>query len=56
MLHRTQQLWIDPCQSRKRSSVDPIILAPALPDQSHAARVRHDRFMTELAKQPAYPR
>jgi hypothetical protein len=33
MLHRTQQLWIDPYRSRKRSSVDPIILAPALPDQ-----------------------
>jgi hypothetical protein len=31
MLHWTQQLWIDPCQSRKRSSVDPIGLAPALP-------------------------
>jgi hypothetical protein len=48
MLHWTQQLWIDPCQSRKRSSVDPIIIAPALPDQSHATRVHHDRFMTEL--------
>jgi hypothetical protein len=55
MLHWTQQLWIDPYQSRKRSSVDPIILAPALPDQLHAARVRQDRLMTELAEQPAYP-
>jgi hypothetical protein len=45
MLHWTQQLWIDPCQSRKRSSVDPIILAPALPDQSHARRrVEHAVF------------
>ena len=48
MLHWTQQLRIDPYQTRERHGVKPIILPPALPDQSHAARVRHDRLMTEL--------
>ena len=57
MLHSTQQLWIDlVAQSRERHGVNAIILPPALSDQSHAARVRHDGLMTELTEQSAHPR
>jgi hypothetical protein len=55
MLHWAQQLWIDPYESRRRHSVEPIILAPTLPDQSHVARACHDRLMAEFSQQPAYP-
>src|SRR5581483_4265765 len=31
------------------------VLAPALPDQPHVARVRHDHLMPHLAQHPAHP-
>src|SRR5207248_8262210 len=32
-----------------------IVLTPALPDQTHVARMRHDHFMAQPAQQPAHP-
>jgi hypothetical protein len=52
MLHRTQQLGIDP---RQRLRIQPIIFLAALPDQPHLARVRHDHFMTQPAQQATDP-
>ena len=56
MLHRRQQLRIDPRQSRQRAGVEAIIFPPTLPDQAHVARMRHDHFMSQLAQHPAHPR
>ena len=41
----TQQLRIDPRQPRQRPRIQPIVLLPALPDQPHVARMRHDCFV-----------
>jgi hypothetical protein len=56
MLHRTQQLRIDARQSRQGVGIDPIILAAALPDQTHVARMGHDGLVSQADQQPAYPR
>jgi len=52
MLHRTQQLRIDARQSRQGVGIDPIILAAALPDQTHVARMGHDGLASQADQQP----
>src|ERR1700688_1372430 len=56
MLHRTQQLRIDPRPPRQRSRIQTVVLLPTLSDQAHVARMRHDHFVSQLAQQPAHPR
>jgi hypothetical protein len=56
MLHRTQQLGIDPSQPRQRLGVEPIVFLAGLPDQPHVARMRHDHFVPQLAQDSAHPR
>ncbi len=56
MLHRIQQLRIDPGQPRQRLRIQAIVFLPALPDQPHLSRVRHDHFMPQLAEQADSPR
>ena len=55
MLHRTQQLGIDPRQPRQRLRIQPIVFLAALPDQPHLARIRHDHFVPQLAEQATDP-
>ena len=55
MLHRRQQLRIDPGQPRQRLGIQPIIFPPALSDQTHVARMRHDHFVAQFAEQSAHP-
>ena len=55
MLHRTQQLRIDPRQPRQRLRIQPIVFLPALSDQPHLARIGHDHFMPQLAEQATDP-
>ncbi len=55
MLHRIQQLRIDPGQPRQRLRIQPIVFLSALPDQPHLARIRHDHFMPQLAEQATDP-
>ena len=55
MLHRIQQLRIDPRQPRQRLRIQPIVFLAALPDQPYLARVRHDHFVPQSAQQPADP-
>jgi hypothetical protein len=45
MLHRSQQLWIDPRQPSQRPGIEPIIFPPTLSDQTHVARMRHDNLV-----------
>ena len=45
MLHRTQQLRINPGQPRQRLRIQAIVFASALPDQPYVTRMRHDYFM-----------
>ena len=56
MLHRTQQLRIDPGQPRQRPRIQPIVFLSALPNQTHVAGMRHDHFVPQLAQQPGSPR
>jgi hypothetical protein len=56
MLHRCQQLRIDPRQPGQRPGVEAIILPSTLPDQAHVARMRHDHFVPQLAQHTAHPR
>ena len=56
VLHRIQQLRIDPGQPRQRLRIQPIVFLAALPDQTHLARIRHDHFMPQLAEQATDPR
>jgi hypothetical protein len=56
MLHRTQQLWIDPGQPRQGLRVQTIVFLPALPDQPHAACMCHDHFVPQPAQHSAHPR
>jgi len=51
MLHRTQQLGIDPRQPCQRLRIQPIVFLPALSDQPHIARMRHNHFVPQLAQQ-----
>jgi len=55
VLHRIQQLRIDPGQPRQRLRIQTIVLLAALPDQPHLARIGDDHFMTQLAEQAADP-
>jgi hypothetical protein len=55
MLHRIQQLWIDPRQPRQRLRIQPIVFLAALSDQPHLARIGHDHFMSQLAEQATDP-
>jgi hypothetical protein len=45
VLHRTQQLGIDPGQPRQRLRVHAVVSLSTLPDQTHLASLRHDYFM-----------
>ena len=51
MLHRIQQLGIDPGQPRQRLRIQPIVLLAALSNQSHFTRIRHDHFAPQIAEQ-----
>src|SRR5215469_6092234 len=53
MLHRIQQLGIDPRQPRQGLRIQPIVFLAALPDQSHLAGIGHDHFVPQLAQQTA---
>src|SRR4051812_873182 len=55
MLHRIQQLGIDPGQPRQGLRIQTIVFLAALPDQPHLARIGHDDFMPPLPKQAADP-
>jgi len=48
MLHRTQQLRIDPRQPGQRSRIQPIVLLPALPDQTHMNAEKAEGLSPEL--------
>jgi len=50
MLHRTQQLGIDPRQPRQCVCIQPIVFLPALPDQMHLARMGHDHLCPNSPK------
>jgi hypothetical protein len=50
MLHRRQQLRINPHQPSQRSGIPPIIFFPTLSDQAHVARMRHDHFMPQFTQ------
>jgi hypothetical protein len=56
MFHRTQQLRIDPGQASQRLRIQTIVFLPALSNQPHVTRMRHDHFMPQSAQQPADPR
>ena len=45
--HRTKKVRIDTCQASQSPRVQPVILARALPDQTHVPRVGHDHFVPE---------
>jgi len=51
MLHRTQQLRIDPGQPCQRLRIHAIVFLPALSNQAHTPRMRHDHFVSTLAQQ-----
>jgi hypothetical protein len=55
MLHRTQQLGIDPGQPCQGLRIHPIVFLPALANQPHVASMRHDHFVSHFTQQPAYP-
>jgi hypothetical protein len=55
MLHRRQQLPIDPRQPGQSPGVEAIIFPPTLPDPAHVACMGHDHFVSQLAQQPAHP-
>ncbi len=55
VLHRIQQLRIDPGQPRQRLRIQPIVFLAALPDQPHLARISHDHFVSQLAEQATDP-
>jgi len=55
MLHRIQQLGIDPGQPRQCLRIQPVVFLATLPDQSHLARIGHDHFVPQLAQQTADP-
>src|ERR1035437_2158400 len=55
MLHRRQQLRINPHQAGQHSGIQTIIFFPTLPDQAHVARMRHDHFVPEFTQYPAHP-
>jgi len=50
MLHRIQQLGINPRQSRQGLRIQAIIFLAALPDQPHLACIGHDHFVSQLAQ------
>jgi hypothetical protein len=56
MLPRRQQRGIDPGQPRQGLRIQPVVFLPALPDQAHVARMRHDHFVAQLTQHPAHPR
>jgi hypothetical protein len=56
MLHRRQQLRVDPRQPGQRPGIQAIIFSATFSDQAHAVRMRHNHFVPQLAQQPAYPR
>ena len=55
MLNRREQLRIDSGQPGQGLSVQPVVLAPALPDQADITGMRHDRFMPQIGEKAAYP-
>src|SRR6266481_3724417 len=55
MLHRTEQLWIDPGQSCQPLCIETIVFLAARPDQPHIAGVRYDHFVSHLAEQATDP-
>src|SRR6478736_1642777 len=55
VLHRIQQLRIDPGQPRQRLRIQTIVFLAALRDQPYLARIRHDHFMPQLAEQATDP-
>jgi hypothetical protein len=55
MLHRIQQLGIDPRQSRQGLRIQPIVFLAALPDQPHLAGIRYDHFVPQFAQQATDP-
>jgi hypothetical protein len=48
MLHRTQQLRIDPRQPRECLRIQTIVFLPAFPDQPHLACIGHNHFVPKL--------
>jgi hypothetical protein len=50
MLHRSQQLRIDPRQPGQSSRIEAIIFPSTFPDQTHVARMRHNHFVSQLAQ------
>jgi len=55
VLYRIQQLRIDPRQPGQRLRIQSIVFLPALPDQPHLARIRHNHFLPQLAEQATDP-
>jgi hypothetical protein len=40
----------DPAQTSQRLRIQAIVFAPALPDQAHVPRMRHDHLMPEFVQ------
>jgi hypothetical protein len=55
MLHRIQQLGIDPRQPRQRLRIQTIVFFAAFPDQPDFASIRHDYFVPQLREQATDP-
>ena len=55
MLHRMQQLGIDPRQTGQGLRIQAIVFFAALPNQLHLAGIGHDHLVPQLAQQATDP-